>query len=150
MGHMFPGQLWTANSIKVIRSCEAISAVYSQGQVKLGQKGQIFNFIKVNKNEKVSFRCSMSSEIRWCILFGYATSGTCSNIHLNYQHSFIISLTRIQKNEMSYKSVIFYISGWHFQACLEKISSRCCLRHTLRFFSEHQNILEKKNWKFVK
>ena len=48
----------------------------------------------------------MSSGIPLYFILCYATRGTCWNMHLNYQQYLMVSLTRMQKNEMSYKSAI--------------------------------------------
>ena len=61
------------------------STVYNEGPgTSSGKKGQIYNLINVHK--KVCIRCSLSSGNRWCLLFCYTTSETCSNMHLNYKH----------------------------------------------------------------
>ena len=76
-----------------------------------GQKGQISNFI--NASKKGCIRCSFSSEIRWCPLFCYAMSVTCSNMHLNYNHFSIPTLYVYRRTQCRistrYKSAIF----WH-------------------------------------
>ena len=90
------------------------SAAYNQGQVR---KRQILTFINVHK--KVSIRCSVSSWIWWCskLFFWYTTSGACSNMHLNYKHFHMVSLTRIPKNEMSFKLAIF----WYIKLTFSKV-----------------------------
>ena len=94
MQHMFAGHLWPRNPITV-----AIG--YIQHRVKVssrsGQKSQIINFINVHK--KVSIRCSLSSADPWCPLCCYATSETCSNMHFDYKHHPMVSLTRGRRQE---------------------------------------------------
>ena len=49
-------------------------------------------------------------EIRLYPLFCHAMSVTCSNMQLNYKYYTMVSLTRIQKNKISFKSsIVWYI-----------------------------------------
>ena len=61
-----------------------------------GQKGQIFILNNVNTTVCI-VRCSLSSGIRWYILFFYPTYEICSNMHLNCKSYPMVTLTRIQK-----------------------------------------------------
>ena len=67
-------------------------------RLRSSKKGQISNFINFNKKYLSDADYAQKSD---GALFCYATSVTCSNMHLNYKYFTILC---IQKIEMSYVS----------------------------------------------
>ena len=114
-----------------IGSCEAaFSSLLVKVRSRSGQKDQISNFINVNK--KVSLRCSLDiQKIWWCPLLCYASSETFPNMHLNYKH---FHISRIQKNELLYKSAIFLLIRLRFSK----------LVHLDRFYNIYSIFSKKK------
>ena len=114
MWHAFPGQLWPRLLVTIaVGSWEAIFSSVKWRSGRSQEKGQMSNLI--NAIRKVPIWRSLSSRIRWCLLFCYATQETCSNMHLNYMD--YAKVSRIQINEM-HKSAISYISSRNFQKWL--------------------------------
>ena len=66
-----------------------------------------FQYDKCHK--KVCSRCSLSEEIQWCNLFCYETSRALLKYAFELKHYHMVSLTRIQKKEMSHKSAMIFI-----------------------------------------
>ena len=114
-------------------------AVYRECHAKVRSKRSNLLFYKCQ--QKVSIRCILSSAIRRCLLFSYTTSETCSTMILNYKHCPAVSLTRIQKIEISCKSAVtrYLYQAEIFNTC----SSWCVLLHIFRFSPKNHFLIKK-------